>query len=106
MSQSLGSASFCASAIEGHLHFWCVTSGSSKPRFKARHLDASPSGAGGHCSSGSEAFLCLRCIVEAVANSKIGGHKFRGISGGERRRAAVGVGDLLAKLIPASTLLC
>ena len=45
--------------------------------------------------------------VEAVANSKIGGHKFRGISGGERRRAAVGVGDLLAKLIPvASTVLC
>ena len=45
--------------------------------------------------------------VEAVANSKIGGHKVRGISGGERRRAAVGVGDLLAKLIPvASTVLC
>ncbi|CAE7547485.1 atrA [Symbiodinium necroappetens] len=32
-----------------------------------------------------------RLGLEAVANSKIGGHKFRGISGGERRRAAVGV---------------
>lgn len=29
--------------------------------------------------------------TEAVANSKVGGHKFRGISGGERRRTAVGV---------------
>ena len=28
---------------------------------------------------------------KAVANSKVGGHKFRGISGGERRRTAVGV---------------
>ena len=30
-------------------------------------------------------------IGKAVANSKVGGHKFRGISGGERRRTAVGV---------------
>lgn len=32
-----------------------------------------------------------RLGLEAVANSKVGGHKFRGISGGERRRTAVGV---------------
>eukprot|EP00438_Fugacium_kawagutii_P028737 Skav229637 [mRNA] locus=scaffold649:265939:270540:- [translate_table: standard] len=29
-----------------------------------------------------------RLGLEAVANSKVGGHKFRGISGGERRRTA------------------
>lgn len=32
-----------------------------------------------------------RLGLEGVANSKVGGHKFRGISGGERRRTAVGV---------------